>query len=279
MSNRVQTRRGFTLIELLVVIAIIAILIGLLLPAVQKIREAANRMKCSNNLKQLGLGLHNYHDVNGYFPPGGFQLPSASQAPHTDRTMWNWTYHLLPYLEQANLYAEPDYNKVYASAVSVMYCPSRRSPQLFGGQGKIDYAGCAGTSNIGSNGIIAQGTLNGPVFVRMAQVTDGLSNTVAIAEKRMNKAMFGQAFDDNEPFVNSGWNDDYESFRTATVSPATDFNTPGSTTSPTMFGSAHTSGFNTLLGDGSVRHVRYTIDLNTFQRACVRNDGQVSSLN
>jgi prepilin-type N-terminal cleavage/methylation domain-containing protein/prepilin-type processing-associated H-X9-DG protein len=102
--KRRSGRQGFTLIELLVVIAIIAILIGLLLPAVQKIREAANRMKCTNNLKQIGLGMHNYNDVNGGFPPGAIHLNMQS-TPTNNQIGPNWAVFLLPYIEQDNLYA------------------------------------------------------------------------------------------------------------------------------------------------------------------------------
>src|SRR3954471_16556688 len=96
--SRATPRRGFTLIELLVVIAIIAVLIGLLLPAAQKVREAAARIQCSNNLKQLGLAAHQYHDLNDHFPPGVGYYPPASGAFGT------YFFHLLPYLDQDNLY-------------------------------------------------------------------------------------------------------------------------------------------------------------------------------
>src|SRR5262249_37744345 len=129
-------RRGFTLIELLVVIAITAVLIGLLLPAVQKVREAAARIKCSNNVKELGLAAHHYHDSNGHFPPG------IGYYPATNGAFGPYCFHLLPYLEQGDLYRSalgsvpfpapvgptvvhyPGNGNVHSRKVAAFICPS-----------------------------------------------------------------------------------------------------------------------------------------------------------
>src|SRR5438309_1819812 len=104
MIRRSVRNRGFTLIELLVVIAIIAILIGLLLPAVQKVREAAARVSCQNNLKQLGLALHSYHDANNAFPPAAWR-ESIKDDTSKSFSAYSWSYFLLPYVEQTAVYS------------------------------------------------------------------------------------------------------------------------------------------------------------------------------
>src|SRR2546428_8363209 len=124
---------GFTLIELLVVIAIIAVLVGLLLPAVQKVREAANRIKCANSLKQLGLAWHNYHDVQGLLPPGGFSNPQGWTGWY-DGQKGSWVVFTLPYMEQDNLFlslqnmGQPLYNSIDDPTILPLVIGSQKLP-------------------------------------------------------------------------------------------------------------------------------------------------------
>ncbi len=201
-------KRAFTLIELLVVIAIIAILIGLLLPAVQKVREAAARMSCSNNLKQLALALHSYHDARGRFPQGGVltlanPLP-PSNAPANHHT---WLTFLLPYIEQDNLFRmtnvnAPAWGQMIAGAdtVKTLRCPSDtgyNTPSETWNLAVTNYVGSEGyhwwpTANLNPawGGNWAQlpvfgdysGLFTVTRIVRMADVTDGTSNTIVISE-------------------------------------------------------------------------------------------------
>jgi prepilin-type processing-associated H-X9-DG protein len=241
----------------------------MLLPAVQKVREAANRATCENHLKQIGIALHAYHDVYGYFPPGGSELSGASAAPTNRRDLWSWAYHILPFVEQEIVWKHTNHNTIAQTPIKIYYCPSRRAAALYNGSARLDYAGNAGTDSQGRNGVFVE---TGKGLCNIALITDGTSNTVMAGEKQLNAANFGHTTDDNEPYNRPGWNGDFDVFRLGSVTPAKDTRVAGGTAASNRFGSAHIGGFNAVFCDGSVRHVRFSVSAATWKAACVRND-------
>ena len=268
---------GFTLIELLVVIAIIAILIALLLPAVQQARAAARRTACRNNLKQIGIGVHNFHETYGRMPTAGDNGP-GSGFPYNAGTVerYSWTFHILPQVESNNLW-EIGKNlsgraQLRRSPVAVYHCPERRSPRLYKGVAKSDYAANGGTNNY--NGALNR-TTQGDVLFR--DITDGTANTLLIAEARVHLSFLDSGSiccSDNEDAYTNGAGDDV--VRRGTNGPLYDESNPAITTGiDGRFGSSHISGMNAVLCDGSVRTISYNINTTVFRNLCIREDGNV----
>jgi prepilin-type N-terminal cleavage/methylation domain-containing protein/prepilin-type processing-associated H-X9-DG protein len=268
---------AFTLVELVVVLGIIAVLIGLLLPAVLKIRESAARLHCANHLKQLGLAFVAHHDARGAFPQGGSNDPGCAFAHPNKREQWSWCYQILPFIEQETLYHNADVNEVDTTPVKLYYCPARRSAGLYNGKSKVDYAGCAGTHpDNGCNGVVTRPPVPP---CRVGDITDGTSSTVMLGDKQLNTSQLGHSQDDSETCFRSGWYGDYAVYRVGLNPPAADTNRAWGNEPSDRFGSSHAQGLNVTFADGSVRFVRYRISAIVWQRACVRNDGLVFDLN
>lgn len=304
-----RTRReGFTLIELLVVIAIIAILIGLLLPAVQKVREAAARMECQNNLKQLGIGMHAYHDANKGLPPR--MGPSGC--------CWGtWVVLILPFIEQNNLYkgyvnwggsdaTGPRYGagvnvQVCNKRLSVLTCPVDKTNEPFSGLTNNNYA-----VNLGNTSAAQQATLNGVVFggapfntakvnsprkgVFIPQIIDGASNTMMVGEVLQGQnsdlrgfiwwgdaAGYSTYLPPNSTAPDVIYTTGYCNNQPTKNLPCTGVPTA---TNPSMFASRsrHQGGVQTCLCDGSVRFISDTVDINVWRAMSTSEGSEVFTL-
>ena len=288
------------------VIAIIAILIALLLPAVQQAREAARRTQCRNNLKQLGLALHNYHDVHGTFPPSTIWKVDSSNNLLLPNAARSWIFHLLPYFDQANLYNAAD-TTVFANADPIssenmvaLACPSDPASDAVinfnQDMGTTNYLGNGGHRGLGSSQFFFDCSpvpaLTSGMFnrrgVRMRDVTDGTSNTFLVGERGVitdfggwgmwNYSLLGCANGHGDTVLTH----DIWQFATANGG----LNYVGGFRPPDSFSniagddifhwwSHHAGGGLFLLTDGSARFVSYSTDYNTMDLLHQRNDGDV----
>jgi prepilin-type N-terminal cleavage/methylation domain-containing protein/prepilin-type processing-associated H-X9-DG protein len=295
--------KAFTLIELLVVIAILGVLIMLLLPAVQKVREAANRTKCSDNLKQIGLGLHHFHDVNGAFPPGWVQGPFLP-AGVTAAENHNWMPFVVPYLEQqdvAKLYhwdvgvPDPANQAAINVQLKVLQCASAEPDRVFtilpqfgtGTAACSDYAPVRGVHPqlVDLRWVDAVANLDGVMqqnaMTRIADLTDGTADTILIAED----AGLPQVWHAGQPVLGilsargswAGWGCPIY-VKGASADGA---ERPGrcaiNCTNQLEVYSFHRAGANALFADGAVRLLSASLDIRILARLVTRAGGEVVS--
>ncbi|QDT96139.1 DUF1559 family PulG-like putative transporter [Gimesia aquarii] len=303
-----KRKRGFTLIELLVVIAIIAILIALLLPAVQQAREAARRSQCKNNLKQIGLALHNYHDNFRTFPPGDVRRTYGSGVQSWTTSQLGWIPRILPFLDQAPLYNQINWemesgvsaapnNNIRREKLPVVRCPSDSSRQPSGTYGPTNYMACRGT------GASSTANISGSIFaqnsnVRIRDIEDGTSNTMMVSETFASAPLCSDqpsggvcpasCQTSGFPAYTGGaqqgfswfWAQVYEAHYYGTVygpnHEQPDCGGGSSTTAAILAArSKHTGGVHVLVADGAVRFASNSIDLQTWRDLGAPADGNV----
>ena len=263
--------RGYSFLEVVVAAALVLVVIGLLVPAVTKVRAAAARARCVGHMKQLGAGLLAYHDARGHYPAGGSPAPDRAAATPTAREAggWTWAYVLLPHLGHDRLYRDADPEVVRRGTVDVYLCAARRTTADCSGLGKLDFAVNGAADPDRPTGVIAP---TGVPPLRLSDLAGGTGGVVVFAGKRLNLAALGTSRDDDDSFATAGWGPDFEVYRTAAVPPAPDVSEPGNLEPRAGFGASHPGGvFCAGFADGSVRLLRYTIDPALRERACLRS--------
>jgi prepilin-type N-terminal cleavage/methylation domain-containing protein len=292
---RSRRARAFTLVELLVVIAIIGILVALLLPAVQAARESARRTQCTNNLKQQGIAIHSYHDVRKILPPGGHN-PWGPEG--------SWPVQLLEFIEQANL-AKLNNNNVdplrYAGGPLVFFCPSRRDSTKVAAQGNrflMDYASATPANSPNSWDQYWMGDIWGDGWVpqvyrgaivrggkvpstgvwkggksTMAGMADGTSNTLLVSEKQLNPGQYFTGDWHDDAGWADGWDPDVVRYTGFPPNHDSKYNNQGGWEGY-RFGSAHSAGIISLLGDASVRMINYNINPAVFNNLGTRDGNE-----
>ena len=340
MTLQKSRRNAFTLVELLVVIAIIGILVGLLLPAVQAAREAARRMQCSNNLKQLGLAIHNFESTYKYMPASEKDIPAASYPtppnPYGQRATFGTLAYLLPYLEQSNISNLMDFKRSYIdpvnmqpprgtaslvafSTVKAFICPSVAGdpPSDYGpyfaanGLGSAPYIAprsdyiplkgihgaslglCAGMPNANTrNGMLGTTSPELKPTIRIAEATDGLSNTILFGEMAgkqfkffRGKRVAGSTLVDGGLTLNSYYGDSNLAREIRTYAGSNILN-PGLTGCSTInvfnengLYSFHPGGIQVAMGDGSVTFLSESIPASVYAARITRDAGEVVANN
>jgi prepilin-type N-terminal cleavage/methylation domain-containing protein/prepilin-type processing-associated H-X9-DG protein len=292
-----HARRGFTLIELLMVVAIIAILIALLLPAVQQAREGARRMQCRNNLCQLALALHNYHATHRVLPPGCVNETGPVQIGLGSDNHFGWLVQILPQLDEGNLWRQVDFTKTsyqqasITTTPSMLVCPS--VPWSGAGAAPVTYAGCHHDSpapiDVDNNGVLF---LNSSI--RLRDITDGKAHTLLAGEVlRLGVGTWYQGLDATLRYSGSGMEEagkiDWNQFNQDVLRYQQDMSQqekaievgetpqpqPLPPTAPMPFGSIHSNGAHFALADGSVRFIVSSVDSAVMRRLGNRHDGEV----
>lgn len=293
MNGAIRQRSGFTLIELLVTIAIVAVLVGMLLPAVQKIREAAAQVRCANNLRQVALASHGYHSTQGSLPPG-----LSSYSPDY-KVFGTFFFHILPYVEQDNLYQKSLYKGVYsagngwvyARSVPMYVCPSDPSVPT-GGRAKDTLGNNWGVGSYAVNvQVVCQVDERGQLigserFTGLDNgFPDGTSNTILLTEK------YAQCFNANYPSGGNFWayyftgpnlqpyHPGYAiNWNTYSIGPASKFLIQprpfNGACDPTMASSPHSGGIRIALADGSARFLSDRVSMLTWWYLCTPAGGE-----